>query len=199
MNIAIRVHMSKFAVRPSPSYMYNFMEYLTMSMQHFANFHRFLPSSPQFYYMMTSSNGNIFALLAICTGNSPVTGEFPAQRPVTQSFDIFFDLRLNKRLSKQSWGLWFETLSRSLWRHGIVFTISYFIIFNLFQESRFLSVISLQPIGAQWHHKVSQNMLLISSGNGLSPVRSQAITRINVDLMLIWNRGTNNQRNFDKM
>ena len=46
-----------------------------------------------------------------------VPGEFPAQRPVTRSFDVFFDLRLNKRLSKQSWGWWFETLSRPLWRH----------------------------------------------------------------------------------
>ena len=36
------------------------------------------------------------ALLAICAGNSPVPGEFPAQRPVTRSFDVFFDLRLNK-------------------------------------------------------------------------------------------------------
>ena len=44
------------------------------------------------------------ALLAICTGIAPVTGEFPAQRPVTQSFDVFFDLRLNKQLSKQSLG-----------------------------------------------------------------------------------------------
>ena len=61
---------------------------------------------------MTSSNGNISALLAICVGNSPVPGEFPAQRPVTRSFDVFFDMRLNKRLSKQSWGWWFETLSR---------------------------------------------------------------------------------------
>ena len=43
-----------------------------------------------------------YALLAICAGNSPVPGEFPAQRPVTRSFDVFFDLRLNKRLSKQS-------------------------------------------------------------------------------------------------
>ena len=59
----------------------------------------------------------ISALLAICAGNSPVTGEFPAQRPVTQSFDVFFDLRQNKRLSKQSWGWWFETLSRPFWRH----------------------------------------------------------------------------------
>ena len=43
-----------------------------------------------------------FVLLAICAGNSPVPGEFPAQRPVTRSFDVFFDLPLNKRLSKQS-------------------------------------------------------------------------------------------------
>ena len=57
------------------------------------------------------------ALLAICAGNSPVSDEFPAQRPVTRSFDVFSDLRLNKRLSKQSWGWWFETLSRPLWRH----------------------------------------------------------------------------------
>ena len=59
--------------------------------------------------MMTSSNGNIFRV----TG--PGTGEFPAQRPVTRCFDVFFDLRPNKRLSKQSWGWWFETLQCSLW------------------------------------------------------------------------------------
>ena len=57
------------------------------------------------------------ALLAICARNSPVPGEFPAQRPMTRSFDVFFDLRLNKRLSKQSWGWWLDTLSRPLWRH----------------------------------------------------------------------------------
>ena len=50
-------------------------------------------------------------LLALCAGNSPVTGEFPTQRPVTRSFDVFFDLRLNKRLSKQPCGWWIETLS----------------------------------------------------------------------------------------
>ena len=47
-------------------------------------------------------------LLAICARNSPVTGEFPAQRPVTRSFDVFFDLRLYKWWIKQSWGWWFE-------------------------------------------------------------------------------------------
>ena len=55
--------------------------------------------------------------LALCAGNSPVTAEFPSQRPVTRSFDVFFDLRLNKRLSKQSWCWWFETPSGPLWRH----------------------------------------------------------------------------------
>ena len=57
------------------------------------------------------------ALLALCAGNSPLIGEFPSQRPVARSFDVFFELHLNKCLSKQSWGWWFETLSRSLWRH----------------------------------------------------------------------------------
>ena len=57
------------------------------------------------------------ALLAICAGNSPVPGEFPAQRPVTRSFDVLFDPGLNKQLSKQLWGWWFETLICSLWRH----------------------------------------------------------------------------------
>ena len=57
------------------------------------------------------------ALLVICAGNSPVTGEFPAKRPVTRSFELFFDLSLNKRLSKQSWGWWFETPSCPLWCH----------------------------------------------------------------------------------
>ena len=58
-----------------------------------------------------------FALLAICAGNSPVTGEFPEQRPVMWSFGVFFGLRLNKPLIKQWWGWWFETPSRPLCRH----------------------------------------------------------------------------------
>ena len=57
------------------------------------------------------------ALLAICAGNSPVTGEFPTQRPVTRGFDVFFDLCLHKRLSKQWLGWLFDTPSRPLWRH----------------------------------------------------------------------------------
>ena len=56
-------------------------------------------------------------ILALCAGNSPGTGEFPAQRPVTRISDGFFDLRLDKRFSKQSRGWWFETPSDSSWRH----------------------------------------------------------------------------------
>ena len=67
--------------------------------------------------MLTSSNGNIFRVTGPLCGEFTGPGEFPTQRPVTRSFDAYFDLRLNKRLSKQSWGWWFETLSRSLWRH----------------------------------------------------------------------------------
>ena len=52
--------------------------------------------------MMTSSNGNLFRVTGPLCGEFTGPGEFPAQRPVTQSFDVFFDLRLNKRLSKQS-------------------------------------------------------------------------------------------------
>ena len=70
-----------------------------------------------FATMMTSSNGNIFSV------TDPLCGEFtghrwiPRLRPVTQSFDVLFDLRLNKRLSKQSRGWLSKTPSGSLWRH----------------------------------------------------------------------------------
>ena len=66
---------------------------------------------------MTSSNGNIFRVTGHLCGEFTGHRWIPAQRPVTRSFDVFFDLRLNKRLSKQSWGWRFETLSHPLWRH----------------------------------------------------------------------------------
>ena len=66
--------------------------------------------------MMTSSNGNIFRV------NGHLCGEFtgprwiPRTKASTRIFDVFFDLRLNKRLSKHPWGWWFETPPWSLWR-----------------------------------------------------------------------------------
>ena len=65
--------------------------------------------------MITSSNETIFRITGPLCGE--VTGEFPSQWPVMQRFDVFFDLRLNKRLSKQSWSWWFEMPSGTLWRH----------------------------------------------------------------------------------
>ena len=65
--------------------------------------------------MMTSSNGNMFRVTGSLCGE--FTGEFPVQGPVTRNFELFFDLRLHKRLRKPSWGWWFETPSRSLRCH----------------------------------------------------------------------------------
>ena len=83
------------------------------------------------YRTMTSSNGNIFRVTDPLWGEFTGPGEFPTQRPVTRSFDVFFDLRLNKRLSKQPWGWWFETPSWSLWRQCNVINTDK--IWNLFQ------------------------------------------------------------------
>ena len=59
---------------------------------------------------MTSSNGQSSALLAICAGDSPATGEFPAQKPVTRSYDVYVDLRLNN-------GWLYNGEAGDLWRH----------------------------------------------------------------------------------
>ena len=68
---------------------------------------------------MTSSNGNIFRVTGPLCGELTGPGEFPIQRPVMRSFDVFFDLRLSKRLTgcvnNREAGD-FETPSWSLWR-----------------------------------------------------------------------------------
>ena len=74
--------------------------------------------------MMTSSNENISTLLALCAGNSPVTGEPASQKASDAELWCFNDLRLNKRLSKQSRHRWFETSSLSLWRHGENYSVT---------------------------------------------------------------------------
>ena len=54
-----------------------------------------------FNYMMRSSNGNVFRVTVHLFGEFIGHRWIPAQRPVTRSVDVFFDLRLNKRLSKR--------------------------------------------------------------------------------------------------
>ena len=74
--------------------------------------------------MMTSSNGNIFRVTGPLWEESTDHRWIPLTKPVTRSFDVFFDLRLNKRLIKQSRRRWFETPSRLLWRHRNVISTS---------------------------------------------------------------------------
>ena len=136
--------------------------------------------------MMTSPNGNIFRV----TG--PLCGEFPAQRPVTRSFDVFFDLRPNKRVSKQPWGWWFETLSWSLWRHcneisiiGVCFKIT-----NSRLQPHLTGAYELTHWGRVTHICVSK-LTIIGSDIGLSPGRCHAIFWTNAEISLIWPLGIN--------
>ena len=100
----------------------------------------------------------IFALLAFCAWNSPVTGEFPPEMPVTRSFDVFFELRLQKRLSKQSRGWWFEMPSRSLWRHAVfiqwfVYHIATPILLSIFPQPYIVLVHIVPSINWTWNNQ----------------------------------------------
>ena len=110
------------------------------------------------------------ALLAICAGNSPVTGEFPTQRPVTRSFDVFFDLHLNKRLRKQSWGWWFETPSRPLWRHSNEATV-------IISATEFNTTLVIRG-GHEWFYKAT-----------ISPMRSRLTQYCQAWYMMSFIRG----------
>ena len=76
-----------------------------------------LTSTCQYTGMMTSSNGNIFRVTGLCPRNHRSPLNSPHKGQWRGALMFFLHLCLNKRLSKQSWGWWFETPSRSLWRH----------------------------------------------------------------------------------
>ena len=82
--------------------------------------------------MMTSSNGNIFRVTGLLCGEFTGHRRNPTQRPVSRSFDVFFDLHLNKRLSEQSLGWWFETPWRPLCRRC---TVLFYHVFTRFYEN----------------------------------------------------------------
>ena len=103
--------------------------------------------------------GTFSASLALCDGNTPVTGEFPSQRSVTRSFDVFFELRLNRRLSKPSRRQWFQTPSRSLWSTCDVWMnlysvslISWRKLFHLEQEFKKFRSCSNSEIRSGFYH-----------------------------------------------
>ena len=143
------------------------------------------------HHQMETSSG----LLALCAGNSLVTDEFPAQSPVTQSYEVFFDLCLNKWLSKQSWGWWFEMLSHTLWHRRNVSMyqdIGHTADINTWHPGRiYLNVLHIPflkyfcqmgmsefdsnhtLVSSYWHNKYCVN---ISLGNGLVQSRQTVIT-----------------------
>ena len=114
--------------------------------------------------MKMSSRENIFRVTYLCEGTPPVTGGFPSQRPVTRSFDVFFDPRLGKRLSKQSGRRWFETYSSSLWRHcnDRLFPCPY---------APFVQLYMYRRSNTWWRHEMEtfSALLAIYAGNSLVP------------------------------
>ena len=93
------------------------------------------------------------------------------------SFDVFFHLCLNKRLSKQSWGWWFETPLRSLWRH---LNVSYF----LCQELNELEVgLDLTP------RMVSQYLLITGDFAGFTAAMKDLLeAKLVRNIILPWQR-----------
>ena len=148
--------------------------------------------------------GTFSALLALCVGNWPVTGEFPSQRPMTRSFDVIFDLSLNKRLSKQSRRWWFETPSRSLWRHcnGIAMGCWYSLyiavkrfekthpivseIARMYSLCRVMVIDSLYRIRIKWcmYSRDEQFMHSIVKYFGVYLSRCSATLKINIKITL---------------
>ena len=140
---------------------------------------------------MTSSNGNIFRVTGPLWGNPPVTGGFPSQRPVTRIFDVFFDLPLNKRFSKQLRSRWFETPLRSYahyyvdvmipiqhkegcflthWTLGDLVRILDEQYLNTFNDWYLKYFLWNWPSGES--QKISLMVINICSSNGLLPVNS---------------------------
>ena len=122
---------------------------------------------------MTSSNGNLFRVT------------FPAQRPVTRSFDVFFDMRLNKWLSKQWWCWWFETPSRPLWRKMAQYRISLTLESSV-QSGPCFNTKRLSYEFRRSHCEYNpRGVCLVSGKNDVSP-------------LVIWNCDCNNNKKIDR-
>ena len=113
------------------------------------------------WLMMTPSNGNIFRVTGPLCREFTGPGESPSQRPVTRSFDAFFDLRLNKQLTKQLWGWWFETPSWPLLHQCNAACLNHW----------------------GWVIYASVKHTIVASDNGLSPIRRLAIIWSNAAIL----------------
>ena len=108
----------------------------TYILSHIVSMHSVLPCIILFESWWHHQMETFSASLALCAGNSPVAREFPSQRPVTRSFDVLFDLYLNKRLTvnnreagdlrryRTHYDVTVMFCHNSLWNHMIYF--SYF-------------------------------------------------------------------------
>ena len=145
---------------------------------------------------MTSSNGNIFRVTGHLCGEFTGPGEFPTQRPVTRSFDVFFDLRLNKRLSKQPWGYWFETPSRSLWRHCNATLFFYFKFWHKYLAEALNghhedAILQTPSKSYEWimvaHYLIRMTCIALDTGHTdeMSP-RAKTFGRLRVHSASIW-------------
>ena len=99
--------------------------------------------------MKMSPNGNIFRVTGDLCGEFTGPRWIPRQRPVTRSFDVFFDLLLNNRLSKQSWSWWFETLPWSLW-HECDVQHFFRMIWKFFRISALLTPLFVESTNVWW-------------------------------------------------
>ena len=141
---------------------------------------------------MTSSNGNIFRVTGPLRGSPPVTGGIPSQRPMTRNFNVFFDLRLNKRLSKQSRRQRFQTPSRSLLRHCNVVQMVIHPHRNScsFYDFGPILKISSKSVNTSWLWP-GDAMLCYKTWSTLvlGAIRQEAITWSNIDLPSTWASG----------
>ena len=150
----------------------------------FCTLSRWFSASPCWRYQIEAFS----ALLAIYEGHPPVTSGFPSQRPVTWSFD----LRLSKRLSKQTKRWWYETPLRSLWPHcnGYdVRQISFYDGKSLHRNVSTVTMLFVLGLSTNSMTHICLNILTnISSDNVLSPGRRQAIIRNNIVIWTIGNK-----------
>ena len=131
-------------------------------------------------------NGNIFRVTGHLCGNSPVAGEFPTQWPVARRFDFFFDVRLIKRLSKQSWGWWSETPSHTLWRqcngyHKYQFLFClYTNLSKLWKRNSFTKMPHLHCVNRNGHWCLLQKMMTFHYGDVIMGEIASQITSLTI-------------------
>ena len=133
---------------------------------------RQISDNRKFNNMMTPLNGKIFRITSSLWGNPLVTSGFPSWRPVTRIFDVFFDLHLNKQLSKHSRCRWFEILLCSLWHHrNEMCTHFCYALFKVFRsvQGEYIMLNTLWPSDAIWQCRSGSTLAQIMAYCFMAP------------------------------